>query len=99
MRVIKRDGSEVEFAPYRIEDAIHKANESALRQELTRDQIFDIAMAVSKQCEDLHRSVHVEEIQDMVMEGPLGDNSFYLSLLYADKQITDIPFIASMNRA
>ena len=38
-----------------------------------------------------------EEIQDMVMEGPLGDNSFYLSLLYADKQITDIPFIASMS--
>lgn len=38
-----------------------------------------------------------EEIQDMVMEGPLGSNSLYLSLLYADKQITDIPFIASMS--
>lgn len=38
-----------------------------------------------------------EEIQDMVMEGPLGNNSFYLSLQYADKQITDIPFIASMS--
>lgn len=38
-----------------------------------------------------------EEIQDMVMEGPLGGNSVYLSLLYADKQIKDIPFIASMS--
>lgn len=38
-----------------------------------------------------------EEIQDMVMEGPLGNNSVYLSLQYADKQITDIPFIASMS--
>ena len=38
-----------------------------------------------------------EEIQDMVMEGPLGSNSLYLSLIYKDKQITDIPFIASMN--
>ncbi|MGN1148478.1 MAG: cell division protein FtsQ/DivIB [Lachnospiraceae bacterium] len=38
-----------------------------------------------------------EEIQDMVMEGPLSGNSLYLSLVYADKQITDIPFIASMS--
>ncbi len=38
-----------------------------------------------------------EEIQDMVMEGPLGNNSFYLSLQYADKQITDITFIAAMS--
>ncbi len=38
-----------------------------------------------------------EEIQDMVMEGPFGSNSLYLSLIYKDKQITDIPFIASMN--
>lgn len=82
MRVIKRDGSEVEFAPYRIEDAIRKANESALRQELTRDQIFDIAMAVSKQCEDLHRSVHVEEIQDMVELALLRANAPYVALHY-----------------
>lgn len=37
-----------------------------------------------------------EEIQDMVMEGPLGNNSLYLSLVYKDKQVTDIPFIATM---
>ena len=38
-----------------------------------------------------------EEIQDMVMEGSLTGNSLYLSFLYKDKQITDIPFIATMN--
>lgn len=38
-----------------------------------------------------------EEIQDMVMDGPLGDNSLYLSFIYKDKQITDIPFIAAMD--
>lgn len=38
-----------------------------------------------------------EEIQDMVMEGPLGNNSLYLSFAYKDKQITDIPFIATMS--
>ncbi len=38
-----------------------------------------------------------EEIQDMVMEGSLAGNSLYLSFLYKDKQITDIPFIATMS--
>jgi len=38
-----------------------------------------------------------EEIEDMVMEGPLATNSVYLSLKYKNKTITDIPFIASMN--
>lgn len=37
-----------------------------------------------------------EEIQDMVMGGPLGNNSLYLSFVYKDKQITDIPFIARL---
>lgn len=37
-----------------------------------------------------------EEIEEMVMSGPLGNNSLYLSLEYADKEIKDIPFIASM---
>lgn len=37
-----------------------------------------------------------EEIEKMVMSGPLGNNSLYLSLEYADKEIKDIPFIASM---
>lgn len=38
-----------------------------------------------------------EEIEDMVMEGPLATNSVYLSLKYKNTAITDIPFIASMN--
>ncbi len=37
-----------------------------------------------------------EEIEEMVMTGPLGNNSLYLSLEYADKEIENIPFIASM---
>lgn len=38
-----------------------------------------------------------EEIESMVFDGPLSHNSLYLSLVYRDKQITDVPFIASMN--
>lgn len=37
-----------------------------------------------------------EEIEEMVMKGTLGNNSLYLSMVYANKEITDIPFIASL---
>lgn len=38
-----------------------------------------------------------EEIKDMVMKGPLGNNSFYLSLKYRDKGVENIPFVDVMN--
>lgn len=38
-----------------------------------------------------------EEIRDMVMKDELSHNSLYLSLVYKNKQIKDIPFIASMS--
>lgn len=34
-----------------------------------------------------------DEIKDMVMEGRLGHNSLYLSLLYKNKKIEDVPFV------
>lgn len=38
-----------------------------------------------------------EEIMDIVMDGPLGNNSLYLSMRYKNKSITDLPFIAAMD--
>ena len=38
-----------------------------------------------------------EEIQEIVMDGPLGDNSLYLSLKYKNKGIEDIPFVDVMD--
>lgn len=38
-----------------------------------------------------------DEIKEMVMEGPLGENSLYLSLKYKNRSITGIPFIAAMD--
>lgn len=40
-----------------------------------------------------------EEIMDIVMEGPLGDNSIYLSLKYKNKGIDNIPFVQTMDVA
>ena len=44
---------------------------------------------------NLHYST--EEIQNMVMEGPLGNNSLYLSFKYKDKGVEDIPFVDVMD--
>ncbi len=40
-----------------------------------------------------------EEIMDIVMAGPLGDNSLYLSLKYKKKGIDDVPFVQTMDVA
>ncbi len=38
-----------------------------------------------------------KEISEMVMNGPLGDNSLVLSLKYKNKKITDVPFVDSIS--
>lgn len=38
-----------------------------------------------------------EQIQEMVMEGPLGNNSLYLSLKYRNKAIENVPFVQRMD--
>lgn len=38
-----------------------------------------------------------EQIIDMVMNGPLGDNSLYLNFKYKDKGISDVPFVQKMD--
>ncbi len=38
-----------------------------------------------------------EEIEEIVMSGPLGNNSLYLSFKYRDKGVKDIPFVDAMD--
>lgn len=38
-----------------------------------------------------------EEIQSMVMQGPLGNNSLFLSMKYKNKEIQGVPFVDSMS--
>ncbi len=38
-----------------------------------------------------------EQIQDIVMDGPLGNNSLYLSLKYRNRGVEDIPFVDVMD--
>ena len=38
-----------------------------------------------------------EEIQNMVMDGPFGNNSLYLSMKYKNHAVTDVPFLDEMS--
>ena len=40
-----------------------------------------------------------QEIIDMVMQGPYGDNSLFLAWWYKDRTIEDVPFVAKMDIA
>ena len=67
MKIIKRNGTEVPFDITKIIVAVSKANQSVDENlRLSREQITQIAAAVTARCQQLNRAVSVEEVQDMV---------------------------------
>ena len=67
MKIIKRNGAEVPFDITKIITAVTKASDSVGgKARLSREQITDIAAAVTDQRQALNRAVSVEEVQDMV---------------------------------
>ena len=65
MKIIKRDGSEVEFDRNKIANAIKKANRAGA-PELSDEWIDTLALTVEKDCAKMNRAVNVEEVQDFV---------------------------------
>ena len=76
MKVLKRNGTEVEFNQKKIEAAVTKANNAAVRKELTEEQIRDIADFIGFKCAKINRTVTVEEIQDMVENQIMAAGAF-----------------------
>ena len=67
MKIIKRNGAEVPFDITKIITAVTKASDSVGGQaRLSREQLPQIAAAVTDQCLQLTRAVSVEEVQDLV---------------------------------
>ena len=67
MKIIKRNGNEVEFDITKIENAIRKASaEVETQHQLSEDDVVYIARQVAKVCEEHNRAMNVEEIQDIV---------------------------------
>lgn len=71
MKVIKRNGTEVEFDATKIAGAITRAG----KDRIPFDDIAKITDSVKDQCMLLGRAPHVEEIQDMV-EDALIENGY-----------------------
>lgn len=67
MKVIKRNGVEVEFTPEKIKNAISSANEEVdVKDQLFNQEIEEIVTGITETIKSMSRAVSVEEIQDTV---------------------------------
>jgi len=82
MKVIKRNGSEVDFNIEKIQAAVDKANRAAVRQELTEEQIQEISEYIYFKCNRMNRAVSVEEMQDMVENQIMSQGAFNVARCY-----------------
>ena len=68
MKVIKRDGREVDFSVDKIEVAVKAANKDmSKRDQISQEDVERVCLGVYRRCERLGRTVNIEEIQDMVV--------------------------------
>ena len=88
MKVIKRNGSEVDFDKNKIVAAITKANNSGQHRELTEGQIIEAADYINYKCEKMNRAVSVEEIQDMVENQIMANGAFEIARNYVKYRYT-----------
>ncbi len=89
MNIIKRSGQEVIFDVEKIVEAIRKANKEVVENErISEDTIASIASAVTGECLRMGRSVHVEEVQDMVENYLMDAKAFVLARKYITYRYT-----------
>ena len=89
MKIIKRDGSEMEFDRSKIEAAILKANESVTGDDrVTPEQARMIACTVEQYCCGLKRAMSVEEIQDQVENHLMALGKYNLARRYITYRYT-----------
>lgn len=83
MRVIKRNGTEVEFDKEKILIAITKANSSVDEEYRMSDRdIENTVKYICRMCKSLDRACHVEEIQDMCEAELMRRGFYYLARSY-----------------
>ena len=89
MKVIKRNGSEVNFDITKIIAAITKANDVVEESErMTPMQIRRIAESVDLACQKMNRSPSVEEIQDLVEKQIMAHGAFEVAKRYITYRYT-----------
>ena len=82
MKIIKRNGSEVDFDLSKIIVAVSKANAACKKEELTQSQITEIAEYVEFKISKASRALSVEEIQDIVENQIMAQGAFEVARLY-----------------
>ena len=83
MKIIKRNGSEVEFNLHKIINAISAANKEVPEDErLTEREITFASHNVEDLCKNAGHTVTVEEIQDMVEDQIMALNHFSVARKY-----------------
>ena len=82
MKIIKRNGSEVDFDLNKIVVAVTKANAACEKQELTASQIQEIAEYVEFKTVKANRALSVEEIQDIVEDQIMAQGAFEVARRY-----------------
>lgn len=83
MKIIKRNGSEVDFNITKISNAIAAANKEVPEDErLTEREITFASLNVEDQCKTAGHTVTVEEIQDMVEDQIMALNHFSVARKY-----------------
>ena len=89
MRVIKRNGAEVEFDIVKIIAAVTKANDVVDEEaRMTPVQIQRIAESVELSCQSLGRAPTVEEIQDFVEHQIMAHGAFEVAKRYITYRYT-----------
>ncbi len=88
LKIIKRNGSEVDFDISKIIIAISKANDSVNSNELSQSQIKDIAEYVEFKLSKAGRAYSVEEIQDIVENQIMAQGAFEVAKSYVKYRYT-----------
>ena len=84
MKIIKRDGREVPYDYTKIKRAIEAANNDVEPQNRLSDtEVGFIVGRIERRCANLNRAVHVEEVQDMVIDELEQSKHYRLALHYS----------------
>ena len=89
MKIIKRNGSEVEFDNAKIYSAVSKANGAVEPiHRITDEDIQKVTDLVTERCKALSRTPEVEEVQDMVERELMALGAFTLAKTYITYRYT-----------
>ena len=89
MKIIKRNGTEVQFDKSKIIAAITKANNEVLETKRMPESIIEsIAEQIETYCSNINRALNVEEIQNLVENNIMNQNAYEVARHYITYRYT-----------